>query len=172
MQPNRLTSTLMPTCFRIWRVIVPALILLYVIPAVGAEPHWLRIDTGHFSVLTDTDEKHGREAAVRFEQMREVFIRLLLKNRLNWSEPVEIVALKSDEEFSRVAPVRQDEGIARGGFLIPGEDREYFVLNVSADQSWRAVAEPFARLLLNYNYPPTQPWFDTGFAEYFSSLRL
>jgi tetratricopeptide (TPR) repeat protein len=26
--------------------------------------------------------------------------------------------------------------------------------------------------MLNYNYPPTQPWFDEGFAEYFSSLRL
>jgi tetratricopeptide (TPR) repeat protein len=27
-------------------------------------------------------------------------------------------------------------------------------------------------LLLNYNYPPAQDWFDEGFAAYFSSLRL
>ena len=25
---------------------------------------------------------------------------------------------------------------------------------------------------MNYNYPPTQEWFDEGFAQYFSSLRL
>jgi tetratricopeptide (TPR) repeat protein len=34
------------------------------------------------------------------------------------------------------------------------------------------VAHDFAHLLLNYNYPPTQAWFDEGFAEYFSSIRL
>jgi tetratricopeptide (TPR) repeat protein len=162
----------MPACFRIWRALITATILLWVIPVSAGEPHWLRIDTGHFSVFTDADEKHGREAAVRFEQMREVFVQLLMKNRLNWSEPIEIVALKSDEEFSKIAPTSQNESIARGGFFIGGEDREYFVLNVSADQGWQAVAEPFARVLLNYNYPPTQEWFDTGFVEYFSSLRL
>lgn len=141
-------------------------------PMQAAEPHWIRIDTGHFSVFTDADEKHGREVAVRFEQMREVFIQLLMKDRLNWSQPIEIIALKSDDEFSRVAPTRQDAAIARGGFFIPGEDREYFVLNLSVDQSWRAVAYPFAHVLLNYNYPPTHDWFDDGLAEYFSSLRL
>jgi tetratricopeptide (TPR) repeat protein len=26
--------------------------------------------------------------------------------------------------------------------------------------------------MLNYNYPPTQGWFDEGFAEYFSSIKL
>jgi tetratricopeptide (TPR) repeat protein len=26
--------------------------------------------------------------------------------------------------------------------------------------------------MLNYNYPPTPPWFDEGFAEYFASLHL
>ena len=46
------------------------------------------------------------------------------------------------------------------------------MLNLSRNDSWRAIAYDFAKVLLNYNYPPTQPWFDEGFAEYFSSLRL
>jgi len=146
--------------------------LLQISPVQAGEPHWIRIDTGHFSVFTDANEKHGREVAVRFEQMREVCVELLMKNRLNWSQPIEIIALKSDDEFSKVAPTRQDETITRGGFFIPGEDRDYFVLNLSVDQSSRAVAAPFARVLLNYNYPPTQGWFDAGFTEYFSSVRL
>jgi hypothetical protein len=40
------------------------------------------------------------------------------------------------------------------------------------EESWRAVAHDFAHLLLNYNYPPVQGWFDEGLAEYFSSIRL
>ena len=43
---------------------------------------------------------------------------------------------------------------------------------MSEEEPWRAVAHDFAHLMLNYNYPPTQGWFDEGFAEYFSSIRL
>ena len=46
------------------------------------------------------------------------------------------------------------------------------MLNVFEEDSWRAVTHEFAHLLLNYNYPATQGWFDEGFAEYFSSIRL
>jgi tetratricopeptide (TPR) repeat protein len=135
------------------------------------EPRWIRLDSTHFSVLTDADEKKGREVIVRFEQMRAVFAQLLYKSRINLSEPIDIIALKSDEEYSRVAPARQGAGLG-AAFVIPGEDRCYFVLNVSQGDSWRAISAGFAKLLLKYNYPPTQSWFDDGFAGYFSSLQL
>ncbi|HWY57312.1 MAG TPA: hypothetical protein VNZ03_22805 [Terriglobales bacterium] len=135
------------------------------------EPHWIRVNSSHFSVVTDTDEKHGHDVAVRFEQMRAVFGQLLARNRINMSEPVDIIALRSDEEYSKVVPIRQGQGIGVG-FRVPGEDRDYFVLNLSKEESWRAISRDFAQVFLNYNYPPTQRWFDEGFAEYFSSLRL
>ena len=135
------------------------------------ESHWIRVNSSHFSVVTDADEKHGHDVAVRFEQMRAVFGQLLSRSRINMSEPIDIIALRNDEEYSKVVPTRQGPGIA-SGFFIPGEDRDYFVLNLSKDESWRSVSRDFALVFLNYNYPPTQPWFDEGFAEYFSSLRL
>ena len=46
------------------------------------------------------------------------------------------------------------------------------MLNLFEDESWRAVAHDFAHMLLNYNYPPAQGWFDEGLAEYFSSIRV
>jgi tetratricopeptide (TPR) repeat protein len=55
---------------------------------------------------------------------------------------------------------------------LAGDDRNFIVLDVAAEDSWRAVSREFAHLLLNFNYPPTQDWFDEGFAQYFSSLRL
>lgn len=149
-----------------------ALVAVSCLPARAAEPHWQRIDSSHFSVLTDADEASGREIAVRFEQMRDIFAQLLLRSRVNVSEPIDIIALKTDEEFSKVCPTRPEEGIARGGFVVPGADRVYFVLNLSKNESWHAISYDFARFLLNFNYPPTQKWFDEGFAEYFSSLHL
>jgi len=140
-------------------------------PARSDQQHWIRVSSGHFSVVTDADEKSGHDVVVRFEQMRSVFGQLLSRNRINMSEPVDILALRNDEEYSKVVPSRQGQGIA-AGFFLPGEDRNYFVLNLSKEDSWRAVSREFAAVFLNYNYPPTQAWFDEGFVDYFSSLRF
>ncbi|HXY09097.1 MAG TPA: hypothetical protein VEI52_14745 [Terriglobales bacterium] len=139
--------------------------------AASSEPHWIRIDSSHFSVITDADEKHGHEVVVRLEQMRAVFAQLLMKSRLNMPQPIDILAFKGEDEYEKAAPSRQGSGLG-SGFFIPGEDRAYFVLNLSHEESWRAIASDFARLLLHGNYPPTQAWFDEGFVEYFSSLHL
>ena len=139
--------------------------------AAAAEPHWIRLDSTHFSVLTDADEKKGREVIVRFEQMRAVFAQLLYKSRVNMPEPIDIIALRNEDEYSKVAPPRQGVGLG-AGFFLSGDDRYYFVMNLSQDESWRAISRDFAQVLLDYNYPPTQSWFDEGFTQYFSSLQL
>jgi tetratricopeptide (TPR) repeat protein len=137
--------------------------------AQPAKPKWIRVSSDHFSVLTDADERKGHEVAVRFEQMRAVFGQLLLKRKLNLSEPLDIIALKSDKDYADIAPSRQ---ASAPGFFVSGPDRNYIVLNLFEPQSWLSVSHEFAHLFLNYNYPPTQPWFDEGFAEYFSSIHL
>jgi len=153
-----------------WTVLLVAAVVLSWAGA-SPEPHWIRIDSSHFSVLTDGDEKHGHEVAARFEQMRAVFAQLLMKSRVNIAQPIDIIALKDDAAYERAAPSRPGSGLG-SGFFISGEDRSYFVLNLSRDESWRAVSRDFARLLLGDNYPPTQAWFDQGFVEYFSGLEL
>jgi tetratricopeptide (TPR) repeat protein len=138
----------------------------------AAEPKWIRVSSSHFSILTDAGEKKGREVALRFEQMRSVFAQLMMKTRVSLSQPLDVIAVKTDDEYVRLAPLRQGRPISAPGFFLSGEDRTYIVLDLFAEDSWRAVSHPFAHLLLNFNYPPTQPWFDEGFAEYFSSLHL
>ena len=139
-------------------------------PARSDEPHWIRVNSSHFSVVTDADESKGHDVAARFEQMRACSANC-------WREPDQHVGTdrhhrpEDDDEYSKMVPNRQGQAIG-SGFFIPGEDRDYFVLNLSKEESWRAVSHEFALVFLNYNYPPTQPWFDEGFAEYFSSLRF
>jgi hypothetical protein len=153
-----------------------ALLLLAALPLASplsaAEPHWSRIASSHFLVLTDGDEKQGREVAVRFEQMRAVFGQLLGRSRVNLPLPIDIIALKSDEEYAAAAPSPQGKPIFEAAFRIPGDDREFYVLDLAEPDSYRAISHDFGAMLLNYNYPPTQPWFDEGFAEYFASLHL
>src|SRR5947208_1902168 len=141
--------------------------------ARAAEPSpWLEVHSTHFTVITDAGEKKGKEVALRFEQMRAVFGSLLMKDRLNDSSPLTILAFKNDKSYYQSAPLRQGQPIDVPGFFVPGEDQNFIVLNLFEEESWRAVAHDYAHLMLNYNYPPVQGWFDEGMAEYFSSIRL
>jgi hypothetical protein len=141
--------------------------------ASAAEPSpWLEIHSAHFTVITDAGEKRGREVAFRFEQMRSVFASLLGKDHLNQPVPLTILAFKNDKSYYQLAPLRDGQPISVPGFFLPGEDQDFIVLNLFEEESWRAVAHDFAHMLLNYNYPPAQGWFDEGLAEYFSSIRV
>ncbi|MGC1451077.1 MAG: hypothetical protein WA830_13700 [Candidatus Sulfotelmatobacter sp.] len=163
----------MPRTRTISMCLLPALCGLFLCSsAPAAEPPWLEIHSTHFTVITDAGDKKGREVALRFEQMRAVFATLLSKERLNQSVPVTILAFKNDKSYYQVAPLRQGQPIDVPGFLLPGEDQDFIVLNLFEEESWRAVAHDFAEMLLNFNYPPAQGWFDEGLAEYFSSIRL
>jgi hypothetical protein len=151
--------------------IVPVALIFFCRPAAG-EPPWSEINSAHYTVITDAGEKNGREVALRFEQMRAVFANLLSKDRLHQSIPLTIFALANDKSYYQAAPLDQGRPIAVPGFLLPGEDQDFIVLNMSEGEPWRAVARDFALMLLTYNYPPTQRWFDEGLADYFSSIRV
>jgi tetratricopeptide (TPR) repeat protein len=138
----------------------------------AAEPQWQEFRSAHFTVVTDAGDKKGREIVLRFEQMRAVFAELLARKKVNMPVPLTIYAVKDDKRFFQMAPLQNGQPISVPGFFLPAEDHQFIVLNMFEEEPWRAVAHDFAHLLLNYNYPPTQGWFDEGFAEYFSSIRL
>jgi hypothetical protein len=159
---------------------IPALLLTVTLLGIlssssarDTEPSpWLEIHSTHFTVVTDAGEKKGKEVALRFEQMRAVFAILLIKDRLNEPLPLTILAFKNDKDYYQSAPLHQGQPISVPGFFVPGEDQNFIVLNMFEVEPWRAVAHDFAHLLLNYNYPPVEGWFDEGLAEYFSSIRV
>jgi tetratricopeptide (TPR) repeat protein len=170
--------------------------------APAAEPSsWLEVHSTHFTVITDAGEKKGREVALRFEQMRAVFGMLLGKERLVQPVPLTILAFRNDKPYYQLAPLihvpatgapatnappsnappsnsqaSDVQGNVRPidvpGFFLHGDDQDFIVLNLSEEESWRAVAHDFAAMLLSYNYPPAQGWFDDGLAEYFSTIRV
>lgn len=132
---------------------------------------WLEIHSPHFKLITDGGEKRGREVAVRLEQMRAVFGQLIMHDKLRMPVPVEVLAL-GDKDYQRVAPVWNGSPISVPGFFLSSEDKYWVVLNLFDPEPWRAIAHPFAHVLLDGNYPPTQAWFDEGLAEYFASIQV
>jgi len=155
------------------RVLLAGCAVLWTLASRAAEPSpWLEIHSTHFTVMTDAGDKKGKEVALRFEQMRAVFAVLLMKERIHEPLPLTIIAFKNDKDYYQSAPLRQGQPITVPGFVLPGEDQNFIVLNLAEEESWRAVAHDFAHLMLNYNYPEVQGWFDEGLAEYFASIRV
>ena len=95
-----------------------------------------------------------------------------MKSKLHLSLPLDIIGVKSDDEYIQLAPVRDGRPISSTGFFLRGDDRNYIVLNLADDKSWQTVSHEFFRLFLTYNYPPTPDWFDEGLVEFLSTLQL
>src|ERR1700739_4192753 len=131
---------------------IPALSILLLfkvfagLHAFAAEPPWTEIHAQHFSIITNAGEKRGREVGVRLEQMRAVFGSLLMRRRLNMPVPFTVIALTRDK-YAKVVHAGQIGSTPPQGFLLPGEDQNYIVLNVSEGEPWRAIAHDFRDVL-------------------------
>jgi len=142
-------------------------------PAFASEPQWIEVQSPHFSVVTDAGEKRGRETAMRFEQMRAVFGALLTKVNLNMPIPLQIVAFRNAKEFRQFAPLWNGKPVQLAGLFQGGEDRSFIMLDMSVENPWTVVFHEYAHQLMNGVLTArVDPWFEEGFAEYFSSIEV
>src|SRR5260221_5757957 len=157
--------------FRRAGLLLSAVLLSGLVPTL-AEEHWVDIRSPHFSILTDGGEDRGREVALQFELMRSVFSQLFLRDHVNQSIPLQIIAFKNADKISCFAPQFRGQPLTVAGFFQQGQDKNYIVLNLDANNSWPTVFHEYAHLLLHSNVGGLPPWFDEGFAEYFSTIKI
>jgi len=155
-----------------WCCLLLALLGL-VPPALAGEPEWVEVRSPHFSVVTDAGEKRGREVALRFEQMRAVFGALLTKAKVTIPVPLQIVAFRSTKEMRQFVPLWKGKPTQVAGLFEGNEDRTFIMLDMSTEDPWQVVFHEYAHQLLNGNTSAqVQPWFDEGFAEFFSTIKV
>ena len=104
-------------------------------PALAGEAQWIEIQSPHFSVITDAGERRGKDAAVRFEQMRAVFGALMVKANVNLPIPLQIVAFRNGKEFKQVVPLWHGKPIDVAGLFQPGQDRCFIMLDMGNRES-------------------------------------
>lgn len=158
-----------------FRRLVPSLVMGALFAAklcAASSSEWVELHSPNFSVVTDAGEKRGREVAQRFEQMRAVFGSLILHEQVNIAVPLQVIAFRNQGEFRQFAPLWHGKPIRLAGLFQMGEDRNFILLDLSTENPYQTVFHEYAHLLLNGNYPPTQPWFDEGFAEYYASIAI
>jgi tetratricopeptide (TPR) repeat protein len=139
----------------------------------AGESQWVEVRSPNFSVVTDAGEKKGREVAMRFEQMRAVFGALMTKANVNLPTPLQIVAFRNTKEMRQVAPLFHGKPTQVAGLFQQGTDRSFIMLDMSVENPWHVVFHEYAHQLMNGNLKGQfDPWFQEGFAEYFSSIEV
>jgi len=151
-----------------------SLILLFALaaPFSAAQDTWHEVRSPHFVVLTDAGQDRGRQIALRFEQMRHVFGALLSRDKVNLPVPLLIIAFRSAGDLRHHLPLFQGKPISAAGVFISSNDRNFILLDASDGRGYEVIAHEYAHLLLEGNFPAMPPWFDEGFAEYFSTVQV
>jgi tetratricopeptide (TPR) repeat protein len=139
----------------------------------AGEAQWVEVRSPNFSVVTDAGEKRGREVATHFELMRAAFGTLMTKAKVNLPVPLQIVAFRNTKEMRQVAPIFNGKPTQVAGLFQAGSDRSFIMLDMSVDNPYPVVYHEYAHQLLNGNtQTQSDPWFEEGFAEYFSSIEV
>ncbi|HZQ70344.1 MAG TPA: DUF1570 domain-containing protein [Terriglobales bacterium] len=155
-----------------WRWVALSILGLSSLAFSGDAP-WILIKSPHFSVATDAGERRGREVALHFEQMRGVFGTLMVKAKVSLPVPLQIVAFRNTKEMRQCAPLWHGKPTQVDGLFVGGEDQTFILLDMSVENPWQVVFHEYAHQLMNANLAAeTDPWFEEGFAEYFSSIEL
>ena len=163
--------------FRSAFLCLPAILLLVTFndgpAAFAGEPQWVEVHSPNFLVVTDAGEKRGREVAMRFEQMRAVFGALMTKANVNLPIPLQIVAFRSTKEIQQFAPLFNGKPTQVAGVFQYSDDRSFIMLDMSVEKPWTVVFHEYAHQLMNGNLNGEfDPWFQEGFAEFFSSIEV
>lgn len=166
----------MSTTLRVGRTcwwIVVLWTLSFIHPAFAGEAQWIEVRSPNFSVVTDAGEKRGRDVALHFEQMRAVFGALMATAKVNLPVPLQIVAFRNTKEMRQVAPLWRGKPTEVAGLFQGGQDRCFIMLDMAVEDPWEVVFHEYAHQLMNGNLTaPIDPWFEEGFAEYFSSIHV
>lgn len=152
--------------------LVLAATVLMALPCRAKDDEWIEVHSPHFSVVSDAGDRRAREVALRFEQMYFVFGTLFSKKIVNFPVPLEIIAFRNTRELRDFVPLWKGKPVQLAGLYQGGQDRNFILLDLSVEDPYRVVFHEYGHLLLNGNYPPTQLWFDEGFAEYFSTIKV
>jgi len=155
------------------RRLIPVVFFLALTPlSLLAATPWLEVRSQHFTVVTDLSEHQGEDVLRRFEALHTLFGDLFNLSKLNAPSPLQIVAFRSQDGFMLYVPRQKGTPISLSSFIQIGDDSSFIGLDGSSPDWQAAVAHDYARLLLRENFPVMPAWFEEGFAQYLSALKI
>jgi tetratricopeptide (TPR) repeat protein len=150
-------------------------LLLALTPTATAQ-QWFLVQTLHLSSYSDGNDRGAREAALRGEQLINVFAEIFHRKDITFAAPLRLLSTHSadwpvlvrtpEANYVTVDPVTLERA---------PQDRDSHdpvTQDPAPTDSWTRAAKSIAALTLEDNYPRAQPWFDSGIASYLAAIRF
>ena len=157
---------------------LPALFLLCIACtalASDSNEHWLEVQSPHFVVLTDTNEKQARRIAGQFEHMRAVFRLIMPRAADDAGVPIVVLALKDKKGFQSLEPAAYlaKNQLDLAGFFVSGPDKNYILLRLDAqgENPYSTVYHEYTHYMMRKaTWIPL--WFNEGLAEFYQNTDI
>ena len=165
------------------RIVLALFVLIFLSSLQSTAQEIVEIKTPAFTVITDAGEARGRELAERFEHLRGAFGVFFNNKNVSLPVPLTIVAFKNSKDYRLFVPSWTEKTrMMWAGFARAGEDQNFIAIDLEPAGDRRKETPPLSamdfaylemtKLLLAGNSPPLPAWYDKGFTEYCSSLKI
>jgi tetratricopeptide (TPR) repeat protein len=142
--------------------------------AQEARETWTSVRSKNFLFMGDAGERDIRRVAVRLEQFRDLFSRLLARDYLDSNVPTTIFVFKTDAAYKPFKPLYQGKPAEVAGHFQPGADVDYMTLSIERQRGegqYFLVLHEYVHLLVKNYFHDAPLFFNEGLAEYYSTLR-
>jgi tetratricopeptide (TPR) repeat protein len=135
------------------------------------------VQSPHFLVLTDSNEKQARRIAGQFEQMRSVFHTLMPTATADTGSPIVVLALKDKKGFQSLEPEAYlaKNQLNLAGLFLHAPDKNYILLRLDGEGE---EEHPFATVYHEYTHLMLMKatwlplWLNEGYAEFYQNTDI
>lgn len=151
------------------------LLLAHVCTIAQTRTTWTSVRSKNFLFIGDADERDIRRTAVRLEQFRDLFSRLLApRDYVDSDVPTTVIVFKTDAAYKPFKPLYQGRPADVAGHFQSSADVNYMTLSADrkrGDSPYFLILHEYVHLLVKNNFRDAPLWFNEGLAEYYSTLR-
>src|SRR5579872_179963 len=156
------------------------LLLLPVFVAVLAQArdkagNWIEVRSPHFRIVTDSNEKQGRQIAGQFERMRSLVHVAFPQLQVDYGRPLVVLAVRDKREFQALEPesLLGKGALQLNGLFVRTTEMNSVLMRLDAEGSnpYAVVYHEYTHLMLS-KAPNIPLWLDEGMAQFYENTEL
>jgi Tfp pilus assembly protein PilF len=159
------------------RHITALLIFFATLQLSASSPTWVEIQSPHFSLIADANEKQGVHVLDQFERMRWVFQTLFPGTNVDPAAPIIVIAARNKKDFESLEPQAYlaKGQISLAGLFLSTQDKNYILLRLDTEgqqHPFSTIYHEYTHLQLNKASDSIPLWLNEGLAEFFQNTDI
>jgi tetratricopeptide (TPR) repeat protein len=131
---------------------------------------WIRVQSEHFTIYSNDEEKVARLAVANLERLRKTLASQTNVEAVNSPVPTSIFLFKDDKSFRPYTMPAHNGVSSLTGYFFSRPDGNYIAINAE-ERAAQIVYHEYIHFFVNNNLPDVPLWFNEGLAEYYSTFE-